>query len=98
MRIDRVRINGKSYYFVDGAKISSDALSIVISGVYGKDVCSQVYRNVTKNGSTLVEQYVGGANQQLVEQLERANKKIAILEKKVSELALQNIYMAVEED
>lgn len=93
MRIERVLINKKRYYFVDGVKITDDALSAVIKGVYGADVCCQMYRDIFGKGFVIVEKYVGSGNEQLIEQLDRANKKITMLEKKVTELALENLYL-----
>lgn len=82
MRIERVRINRKSFYFVDGVKITDDALSAIIKGVYGADVCCKMYRDVFQSGFAILEKYIGSGNEQLIEQLDRANKKIAVLEKK----------------
>lgn len=92
MKIERVHINGKSYYFVDGAKINGDALRIVMCGLFGEDVTSKIYRDVISGGSTIVERYTGDGNEALIAQLELANKKIALLEKQVAQLTLQNLY------
>ncbi len=96
MRIERVLINKKRYYFVDGVKITDDALSAVIKGVYGGEVCCKMYRDVFGKGFAVIEKYIGSGNEQLIEQLDRANKKIAALEKKVTELTIKNIYSELQ--
>ena len=96
MRVERVCINKKRYYFVDGVKITADALSAVIKGVYGAEVCCKMYRDVFGKGFAVLEKYVGDGNEQLLEQLERNNKKIAALEKKVTELTIKNIYSELQ--
>ena len=93
MRIDRVHINGRSYYYVDGQKIGNDALSAVIKGIFGRGVCAKVYWDITHNNSCTIERYLGDGNEQLIAQLEAANKKIAALEKRVAKLAIENIYL-----
>ena len=93
MRIEWARINDKSHYFIDGVKINNDALSTIIKGVYGGEVCCSMFRDLFSNGFVIVEKYVGSGNEQLIEQLDRANKKIAALEKKVTELTLENLYL-----
>lgn len=92
MRIERVNINGKSYYFVDGARINGGALKVVMCGLFGKDVTAKIYRDVISGGSTIVEHYIGDGNEALIAQLELANKKIATLEKQVAQLTIQNLY------
>lgn len=92
MKIERVNINGKSYYFVDGAKINGGTLEVVMCGLFGKDVTSKIYRDVISGGSTIVERYIGDGNEALIAQLEIANKKIAALEDKVAQLTIQNLY------
>ena len=96
MRIERVLINKKRYYFVDGVKITDDALSAVIKGIYGGEVCCKMYRDVFGKGFTVIEKYIGSGNEQLIEQLDRANKKIDALEKKVTELTIKNIYSELQ--
>ena len=96
MRVERVRINKKRYYFVDGVKITGEALSAVIKGVYGADVCCKMYQDIFGKGFAVLEQYVGSGNEQLIEQLDRANKKNAALEKKVTELTIKNIYSELQ--
>lgn len=81
---------------MDGVKITDDALSAVIKGVYGDDVCCKMYRDVFGNGFAIVEKYIGSGNEQLIEQLDYANKKIAVLEKKVKELTIKNIYSELQ--
>ena len=93
MRIEWARINDKSHYFIDGVKINNDALSTIIKGVYGGEVCCSMFRDLFSNGFVIVEKYVGSGNEQLIEQLDRANKKITVLEKKVTELTLENLYL-----
>lgn len=92
MKIERVTINGKSFYFVDGARINSDTLAVVMCGLFGKDVTAKIYRDVISGGSTFVERYLGDGNEALINQLEVANKKIAALEKQVAQLTIQNLY------
>ena len=92
MKIERVRINGKSHYFVDGAKINSGALKVVMCGLFGKDVTAKIYRDVISGGSTIVERYLGDGNEALIAKLELADKKIAALEDKVAQLTIQNLY------
>lgn len=92
MKIERVRINGKSYYFVDGAKINSGALEVVMCGLFGEDVTAKIYRDVISGGSTIVERYLGDGNEALIAKLELANKKIAALEDEVAQLTIQNLY------
>jgi len=92
MRIERAYINGKSYYFVDGVRINSDALAVIIKAIFGEKVCQKVYRDAVANGFAVVERYTGEKNCQLVNQLEQANKKIAALERRVSEMTLKEIY------
>ena len=92
MKIERVRINGKSFYFADGTRINSDTLATVIKGLYGKEVCSEMYRGLINDGFVIVEKYIGSGDEQLIAQLECADKKIAALEKKVAQLTLENIY------
>ena len=87
-----MQINGKSYYFVDGVKINSVALEVVMCGLFGEDVTAKVYRDVISDGSTIVERYTGDDNAALVDKLELANKKIAALEDKVAQLTIQNLY------
>ncbi|MBQ4404494.1 MAG: hypothetical protein II857_08795 [Selenomonadaceae bacterium] len=89
MRVERFSINKRQYYFVDGVKITEDALNAVIKGVYGADACSKMYRDLFSKGFAVLEKYVGDGNEQLLEQLERTNKKIAALEKKVTELTIK---------
>ena len=96
MRIERVSINKKRYYFIDGVKITDDALSAIIKGVYGADVCCKIYRDVFQSGFAILEKYVGSGNEQLIEQLDRANRKIAALEKKVADLTIKNIYSELQ--
>lgn len=96
MKIERVRINQKSYYFVDGVKINSDALSTILKGIYGGDVCCKMYREVCSDGFAILEKYVGSSNKQLIEQLERANEKIIVLKKKVAELTIKNLYSEMQ--
>lgn len=96
MRIERVLINKKRYYFVDGVKITDDALSAIIKGVYGADICCKMYRDIFGKGFAILEKYVGSGNEQLIEQLDRANKKVAVLEKKVTELTIKNIYSELQ--
>lgn len=86
MRVERVSINSKRYYFVDGVKITDDALSAVIKGVYGADVCRKMYRDLFNKNVAIVERYVGNANESLIGQLDRAEEKIAALEKRVEKL------------
>lgn len=93
MRIDRVEINGKRFYYVDGERIGSDALSAVIRGIFGKDVCAKVYWDVTQNNFVILERYIGNGNEQLIAQLDTANKKITALEKKVARLTIENTYL-----
>lgn len=93
MRIDRVRINGRSYYYVDGERIGSDALATVIRGIFGDNVCKNLYWDVVRTGSVIVERYIGNGNEQLIAQLDAANKKIAALEKKVARLTIENTYL-----
>ena len=93
MRIGRVKINSKSYYFIDGDRIRSDALHVMIKGVYGEEICKAVYHEVINKGFAVVEKYSGCANQPLIEQLDIANKKITALEKKVAELTVKNLYL-----
>lgn len=92
MIIERVYINGKSFYFVDGQRINSAALLTIIKGVYGKEACCKIYRTIFANGFAIIEKCVGDNNEQLIDQLELANKKIALLEKRVAELTIKNIY------
>ena len=92
MKIERVYINGKSLYFVDGTRINSDTLGVVMCGLFGKDVAAKIFRDVLGGGSTFVERYLGDGNEALIEQLEVANKKIAALENKVAQLTIQNLY------
>lgn len=96
MRVERVSINKKRYYFVDGVKITDDAPTAVIKGIYGAEVCCKMYRDVFGKGFAVLEKYVGDGNEQLLEQLERNNKKIAALEKKVAELTIKNIYSELQ--
>ncbi|MBQ3442148.1 MAG: hypothetical protein IJG33_02760 [Selenomonadaceae bacterium] len=96
MRIEWVHINKRSHYFVDGVKVSNDALSTIIKGVYGGEVCCSMFRDLFANGFAIVEKYVGSGNEQLIGQLERANKKIAVLEKKVTELTIKDIYSELQ--
>ena len=96
MRIDWVRINKRSYYFADGVKITDSALATIIRGVYGEKICREMYRDLFDNGFAILEKYVGSGNEQLIEQLDRANKKVAVLEKKVTELTIKNIYSELQ--
>ena len=92
MRIDRVKINGKSYYYVDGESIRFGALATMISGIYGADVYSKFYDDTRTQGTVIIEQYLGDGSERLAAQLEKANKKIAALEKKVAQLTIRNLY------
>ena len=92
MKIERVHINGKGLYFVDGARINSDTLAVVMCGLFGEDVAAKIFRDVLGGGSTFVERYLGDGNETLISQLEVANKKIAALEKQVAQLTIQNLY------
>lgn len=55
-----------------------------------------MFRDLFANGFAIGEQYVGSGNEQLIGQLERANKKIAVLEKKVTELTIKDIYSELQ--
>lgn len=90
MRIERVTINGKSFYYVDGEKIRFGALAAMLSGTYGTEVFAKTFDEVRANGSAIVEKFLGDGNQALIAQLETAGKKIAALEKKVAELTIAN--------
>ena len=92
MRIERVHINGKSFYFVDGQRINSNALLTIIKGVYGQEACCKIYRTIIADGFAIIEKCVGDIDEQLIDQLERANRKIAALEQRVTELTLKSIY------
>ena len=43
MRIEWVKINKRSYYFVDGVKITNDALLATLKGVCGEKGCREVF-------------------------------------------------------
>lgn len=92
MRIERAHINGKSFYFVDGQRINSNALLTIIRGVYGQEACCKIYRTIITDGFAIIEKCVGNMDEQLIDQLERANRKIAALEKRVAVLTLANLY------
>ncbi len=92
MRVERVSINKKCYYFVDSVKITDDALNAVIKGVYGADVCRKMYRDLFGKNIAIVERYVGDVNSVLLEQLDCAKEKIAALEKKVEKLTRGDWY------
>lgn len=94
MKIERATINGKSYYFVDGTRINSEALTVIMSGLFGKDVSAKIYRDVLHSNEAVIERYIGEGNEQLIAQLEEANKKIAALEQAVAKLIIRNIYLA----
>ena len=93
MKIERASINGKSYYFVDGTRINSEALTVIMCGLFGKDVSAKIYYDVLHHDGAVIERYIGDGNESLIAQLDNANKKIAALEKKVAELTLANIYL-----
>ncbi len=95
MKIERVTINGKSFYYVDGEKIRFGALAAMLSGSYGTDVFAKVFDEVRDTGSAIVEKFLGDANQGLITQLETANKKIAALEKRVAQLTIANTYLNI---
>lgn len=92
MRIDRIRVGRQSHYYADGQRIGSDALSVVLKGIFGRKVCAKVFWDLTHDNTCTVERYIGNGNEQLIAQLEAAGKKIAVLEKKVAELTLKNLY------
>ena len=92
MRVERFSINKKQYYFVDGVKITEDALNAVIKGVYGADVCRKMHRDLFGKNVAVLERYVGDVNSVLLEQLERAKEKIAALEKRVAKLTRGDWY------
>lgn len=94
MKIERATINGKSYYFVDGTKINSEALTVIMRGLFGKDVSAKIYRDVIHGNGAVIERYLGDGNDSLIAQLEEANKKIAALEQAIAKLVIENIYLA----
>lgn len=83
MRIEWARINDKSHYFIEGVKINNDALSTIIKGVYGGEVCCSMFRDLFSNGFVIVEKYVGSGNEQLIEQLAAPIKKSPCLKRKL---------------
>ena len=94
MKIERAHINGKSYYFVDGTRINSEALTVIMSGLFGKNVSAKIYRDVLHHNGAVIERYLGDGNDSLIAQLEEANKKIAALEQAIAKLVIENIYLA----
>ena len=55
-----------------------------------------MYRDVIANGFAVVEKYTSGSSQPLIEQLDRANRIIAALEKKVADLTIKSIYAELQ--
>ena len=49
-------------------------------------VCCKMYRDVFSKGFAVLEKYVDSGNEQLIEQFDCTNRKIAALKKKVTEL------------
>ncbi|MBR6713525.1 MAG: hypothetical protein IKI76_11105 [Selenomonadaceae bacterium] len=70
----------------DGRTIEKFNTQTLESGIAGK----------TNAEFAIVEKYIGSGNEQLIEQLDYANKKIAVLEKKVKELTIKNIYSELQ--
>ena len=73
-------------------KINNCALEVVMCSLFGKDTAAKIYRDVISGGSTFVERYLGDGNETLIALLELANKKIALPEKQVAKLTIQNLY------
>ena len=84
MTIDRVRIGKVRRYFADGERLSVGALTAMLEGMYGKEVCKQIFYDLIETGSVIIEHYTSEGNAGLIDQLELAEKKIAALEKKAS--------------
>ena len=97
MTIDRVRIGKVRRYFADGERLSVGALTAMLEGMYGKEVCKQIFYDLIETGSVIIEHYTSEGNAGLIDQLELAEKKIAALEKKVAELTIKNLYQDVKE-